>query len=152
MKKNNLILMIFLLTLPEFIVWFFLNNFLNIGFLHTIFLIYIIIISILIIRYIISEIIFRLFLKDKIIDHIYNVLLNNNFPNPCNYYIDDWISYFDQVWRNINNEILDNSIINKSTTIYVETKTLYDLNKFWQYFRFKNCLKIAVKKYMDINF
>lgn len=144
--------MIFSLTLPEFIVWFFLMDLLNKWFFQTIFLIYIILVSLLILRYIISEILFRLFLKNIMIDHIYNILLNYNFPSPWNYYIDDWISYFDQVWRNINNEKLDNSIINKSTTIYIETKTLYDLNKFGQYFRFKNCLKIAVKKYMDINF
>ena len=152
MKKSNIIMIIFLSIIPEIILWIYLQDILDKWFLETILFIYIIIITLGILRYIISEISFRLFIKNKKIYNIYNILLNNKFPNPWNYYIDDWISYFDEVWRDVNNELLETNIINWATTIYIETKSLYDQNNFWQYWRFKKCLKIAVKKYMDENF
>lgn len=149
MKKINLLVIILLSIVPELILWFYLYDILNKGFLDTILFIYFIIITLGILRYIMSEISFRLFIKNKMIDNIYSQLLDNKFPNPWNYYIDDWISYFDEVWRDVNNELLETNIINCATSIYIETKTLYDQNSFWQYFRVKSCLKIAVKRYKD---
>ncbi len=149
MKKFNIIMIIFLSIIPEVILWIYLQDVLDKWFLDTILFIYAIIIALGILRYIISEISFRLFIKKSMIDYTYNILVNNKFPNPWNYYIDDWISYFDEVWRDINNELLETNIINLATIIYSETKSLYDQNNFWQYWRVKNCLKIAVKKYMD---
>lgn len=152
MRKTNILMVLFLWIVPEIILWILLQDFLNRDFIDVIITIYFILIFLWLLRFIFSEISFRLFVKDEMIDYVYKTLVDNNYPNPWNYFIDDWIRYFEDVGRDINNELLDVDIINGATTIYSETMLLYNLHKFWQYWRTKWCLKIAVKRYMDKNF
>lgn len=99
-----------------------------------------------------SEISFRLFWKNSMIDNIYYLLVKEKFPNPWNYYVEDGISYFEEVWWDVNNELLETRVINQATTIFAQTKLLYDMNKFGEYWRIRNCLKIAVKRFMNNHF
>ncbi len=145
--------MVFILgTIPELILASYLQDIWKKDFIESVIQIYLILAVIWLIRFIIGEISFRLFIKRTMIENIYSILVKEKFPNPWNYYIDDGITYFQEVWLDLNNELLDAKVINWATAIYTQVKTFYDLNQFWNYWRFKNVLWIAVKRFMDENF
>lgn len=100
-------------------------------------------------RTVFNKIMFEIQYKTKIIEYFYTDLVQNQFPDPFSIYHNDVENYFREV---INDQSSKTETRMRATAMLAELQCLEMVGEIQIFFRIKRCAKIAVKKYMYLNF
>jgi len=96
----------------------------------------------------VSWILYFAFGKREMVESFYQMLVKGKFPNPIHYYIEDGITYFEDVAVDANNEKLDPTVVQLAISVRSQMKTCDGLGQWRMLSQLKMAAKIAIERYL----
>lgn len=133
--------------IPSLVLVYVISKFFGFGFWETFIFLALVYLSYKIFHIIITQLIYSIFLKNKMARYYYYLLMKKfNFPNPADYYTDSPEMFFAGL---AENEDIEREVAVMSSSLLTELMSLRNQGSLIALLRLNKSMRLAIERYMN---